>query len=141
MGALYFARIAAAYLAHGNDGGAVENRSKSIILVSSVAGFTGAPGMPLYSASKHALLGLMRSLRSSLPSSHGIRINAVCPGMTDTAMVSGLMDTSTSRRAEMNQAEDVARIIISLAGADEGHTGRAIHVADGKGWDIEPIIH
>ena len=58
-GPLYFSRIAAVYLRQGKGGG----QDKSLTLVSSVAGFREDPGLYVYIASKHGVLGLMRSLR------------------------------------------------------------------------------
>lgn len=63
VGPLYFSRIASVYLRQGaSDEGTVAD--KSLTLVSSVAGFTEAPGLYVYSATKHAVYGLMRSLRT-----------------------------------------------------------------------------
>ena len=63
-GPLYFARVASVYLRQpareGGDGG---KQDKSLTLVSSVAGFREDPGLYVYTASKHGVLGLMRSLR------------------------------------------------------------------------------
>lgn len=55
----------------------------TIVNLSSVNGLSGAPGAALYSAGKHAVLGLTRSTAKEYIA-QGIRINAVCPGATDT---------------------------------------------------------
>lgn len=55
----------------------------SIVLVSSVYGVAGRPGMGLYDATKAALLAMTRTLAHE-EVSHGIRVNAVCPGSTLT---------------------------------------------------------
>ncbi|OJJ45324.1 hypothetical protein ASPZODRAFT_17540 [Penicilliopsis zonata CBS 506.65] len=75
LGTLYFARIAAVFLRQD----ASREADRSLVLVSSIAGFTGSPGLPLYSASKHGVLGLMCALRTSLPDTHKISVSAVCP--------------------------------------------------------------
>ena len=59
-GPLYFSRIASVYL---RQGGGDEASDKSLTLLSSVAGFREDPGLYVYIASKHGVLGLMRSLR------------------------------------------------------------------------------
>lgn len=55
----------------------------SIVMVSSVYGVAGRPGMGLYDATKAALLAMTRTLAHE-EAKHGIRANAVCPGSTLT---------------------------------------------------------
>jgi len=55
----------------------------SIVMVSSVYGVAGRPGMGLYDATKAALLAMTRTLAHE-EAKHGIRVNAVCPGSTLT---------------------------------------------------------
>ena len=57
----------------------------AIVNVSSTAGILAIPHRPAYCATKAALLGLTRSLASDL-GKFGIRVNAVCPGLTESAM-------------------------------------------------------
>ncbi len=58
-----------------------------IIVTASLAGLTGLPGEPIYTANKHAVVGLVRSLGPTLLAEHGVRINALCPGFADTALL------------------------------------------------------
>ncbi len=58
----------------------------TIINVSSVVGFKGYPNQAVYTASKHAVMGLTKSLAVEARS-HGIRISAILPGGVDTDMV------------------------------------------------------
>jgi NAD(P)-dependent dehydrogenase (short-subunit alcohol dehydrogenase family) len=58
----------------------------SIVATASLAGLTAAPLDPVYTLTKHAVVGLVRSVAPQL-ASRGIRINALCPGFTDTAIV------------------------------------------------------
>jgi len=58
----------------------------SIVNCSSVAGWGGEPGTSLYTASKHAVIGLTRAAAVEFGRKK-IRINAVCPGMTETPML------------------------------------------------------
>lgn len=56
-----------------------------VISIGSIASRTGAPYVAAYTAAKHGLLGLTRSLAAEYSAS-GITFNCVCPGFTDTAM-------------------------------------------------------
>lgn len=96
-----------------------------------------APRLGLYGASKHGVIGLMRSLRCTLPASHQINVCAVCPWMTATAMVRETRDQWIHAGLPMNQPEDVASIVVGLAAAGAGANGKAIYVEGGRGWDIE----
>jgi len=58
----------------------------SIVVTGSLAGVTPYDIDPLYSMSKHAITGLVRSLKSEL-SEQGLRINAICPGAIDTGII------------------------------------------------------
>jgi NAD(P)-dependent dehydrogenase (short-subunit alcohol dehydrogenase family) len=71
----------------------IEQRRGSMVLVSSVNGLRGNPGAAHYAASKHGVLGLMKSAALEL-GPHGVRVNALCPGLVDTPMTNwpGLYD-------------------------------------------------
>lgn len=58
----------------------------SIVCTASLAGLTGMPFDPMYTATKHAVVGFVRGAADGLLA-HGIRINALCPGFTDTPIV------------------------------------------------------
>jgi NAD(P)-dependent dehydrogenase (short-subunit alcohol dehydrogenase family) len=58
----------------------------SIVATASLAGLTGMPFDPMYTATKHAVVGFVRGAAQGL-GAHGIRINALCPGFTDTPIV------------------------------------------------------
>jgi len=58
----------------------------SIVCTASLAGLTGMPYDPMYTATKHAVVGFVRGAAEGLRE-RGIRINALCPGFTDTPIV------------------------------------------------------
>jgi NAD(P)-dependent dehydrogenase (short-subunit alcohol dehydrogenase family) len=58
----------------------------SIVATASLAGLTATPMDPIYAATKHAVVGFVRSCAPQL-AELGIRINALCPGFTDTPIV------------------------------------------------------
>lgn len=141
LGPLYFARIASVYLRQPalNDKASTNQADKSLTLVSSIAGFTEAPGLFVYSTAKHGVYGLMRALRGLVcrgeacrrskfyflvtdmltfsrrvlikSSPQAIRTNAICPWMTETRLVSGIEDAWHKAGLPRNTPMDVAKII------------------------------
>jgi NAD(P)-dependent dehydrogenase (short-subunit alcohol dehydrogenase family) len=57
-----------------------------VVNVGSISSFVGQARTPVYTTSKHAILGLTRSIALDY-AAHGIRCNCVCPGITDTPML------------------------------------------------------
>ncbi|KAA6408356.1 MAG: hypothetical protein FRX48_08098 [Lasallia pustulata] len=93
-GVLYTTHLALFYLAR-NPNSAPANprcdpaqtpRDRHLILLGSVASLLHIPGQSLYGASKHAILGLYRCLRSSA-FVHGVRVNLICPYFIDTPLL------------------------------------------------------
>ena len=118
-----------------------EQGSGAIVNTASLAGVIGAPGLSAYSLSKGAIVNFTRSIAAEL-GPHGVRANAVCPGVTDTPMPRKGMDADRwasvkEQMAEqyplrrLGRPEDVANAMLFLA-SDEADwiTGQAL-VVDG----------
>jgi NAD(P)-dependent dehydrogenase (short-subunit alcohol dehydrogenase family) len=67
----------------------IDQGAGAVVNTASIAGLLGAPGMPAYVASKHAVIGLTKCAAGEV-SDKGVRVNAVCPGPIDTRMIQGL---------------------------------------------------
>lgn len=85
-----------------NGGGVIVNNS-------SVAGLVGFPGIPAYTASKHGILGLTRTAALEY-ATQGIRVNAVCPGVIDTEMITRFTHGDAAVADQLLETEPVARL-------------------------------
>jgi NAD(P)-dependent dehydrogenase (short-subunit alcohol dehydrogenase family) len=70
------------------EASAKSNGGSSICITASMAGLIGFPPDPIYTVTKHGLVGFVRSLDSYM-SLKNITINAVCPGIVDTPLITG----------------------------------------------------
>ena len=81
--------------------------SATIVNISSTAGFIAPEGMSAYAASKAGLLGLTRVLAAELGPK--IRVNAIAPGVINTAMTQAMVQGSVSAVEEMGQKSSMHR--------------------------------
>ena len=119
-------------------------RGGSIINTGSGAALIGSPGTSAYVASKHAVLGLTRTAALEV-AAENIRVNALCPGPTDTRMMKSLEQQSGMGETQAHttivkgipagrygRPEEIAQVVVFLA-SDEAPfmTGTAISVDGG----------
>ncbi|MEU0742069.1 SDR family oxidoreductase [Streptomyces sp. NPDC006134] len=124
VGAAFFATqaLARALIAAGRPG--------SVVNVASISGQSGSPDTA-YGTSKGALIALTRSLGRSL-APHGIRVNAVAPGLVDTPMAARVpAERAAEYRARIplgrfGAVGEVASAIRYLAGADAGYVTASV---------------
>ena len=111
---------------------AMAGRGGAIVATASVAGLLGFSGDPVYTAAKHAVVGLVRALGPALDP-EGITINAVCPAIVETGLVpADVVVRLREAGVEVLAAEDVARTV--YAAATSGRTGECWTVLAG----VEP---
>jgi NAD(P)-dependent dehydrogenase (short-subunit alcohol dehydrogenase family) len=116
----------------------------SIVNVSSVNGLSGVPTAAVYSAAKHAVIGLTRSAAKEYIA-RGVRINAVCPGATETPRRIRRMAHLTEAQLREHQeqlaqaipigrlarADEIASAILWLSGSESSYVVGHSLVVDG----------
>lgn len=108
----------------------------AIVNVASVSGLGATPLMHAYVASKHAVIGLTRTVGYEV-ADRGVRINAVCPGATATPMALGLVNTPENRILDhlpvkrMAEPEEIAGAIRYLASDAASYIFATTLVVDG----------
>ncbi|KAL9101032.1 MAG: hypothetical protein Q9163_003674 [Psora crenata] len=100
-------------------------RDRHLLLLSSIAGLVPLPSQCLYTASKHAVVGLYRSLCGSA-FAHGVRVNMLCPFYVDTPILSA-ETRMLFAGGVMGKVEDVVEAATRFA-ADPRLCGRAVLV-------------
>jgi NAD(P)-dependent dehydrogenase (short-subunit alcohol dehydrogenase family) len=106
-------------------------RGGSIVATASLAGLTGMPGDPAYTATKHAVVGWVRAAAPAL-AGRGIRLNALCPGFTDTPIV----DAELRARLDVPLMEPAFVAEAALRVFEDEETGRAWVVQSNR---VEPF--
>src|SRR3982751_6089834 len=120
-----------------------QNRG-SIINTASIAGLIGSPDIAVYSASKHAVIGLTKSAALEC-SGTGVRVNCVCPGLIDSRMLSAIIEGRNPGNApvpnekiverlparRLGQASEVASIVAFLASDDASYVSGSAYTVDG----------
>jgi NAD(P)-dependent dehydrogenase (short-subunit alcohol dehydrogenase family) len=94
----------------------------AIVVTASLSGLTPYPDDPIYAMTKHAVVGLVRSLAQPL-SADAVTINAICPGFVSTPLIDDYRAKFEAAGLPLLGAEEVAGAV--LAAADSGDTGQA----------------
>ena len=116
----------------------------SIINTASIAGLIGSPHIAVYSASKHAVIGLTRSAAWECTGT-GVRVNCVCPGMIDSRMLSAILEGRNTGNApvpqqkiveriparRLGQASEVASVVAFLASDEASYVSGSAYTVDG----------
>ncbi|MGJ5019745.1 SDR family NAD(P)-dependent oxidoreductase [Bradyrhizobium oligotrophicum] len=118
-----------------------QNRG-SIINTASIAGLIGSPQIAVYSASKHAVIGLTKSASWECTGTN-VRVNCICPGLIESRMLSAIIegrsgapvpadkvvDRVPARR--LGQGAEVAAVVAFLASDDASYVSGAAYTVDG----------
>ena len=122
----------------------LEQNKGSIINTASIAGLMGSPDIAVYSASKHAVIGLTKSAALECVNT-GVRVNCVCPGMIDSRMLSTIIAGRNPGNApvpneriveriparRLGQPSEVASIVAFLASDEASYVSGAAYTVDG----------
>ena len=117
----------------------------SIINTASVAGLVGSPHIAVYSASKHAVIGLTKSAAWECTGT-GVRINCVCPGLIESRMLNAIFQGRAGSNdaspliakmvgripaRRLGQASEVASIVAFLASDEASYVSGSAYTVDG----------
>ena len=116
----------------------------SIINTASIAGLIGSPDIAVYSASKHAVIGLTKSAALECTGT-GVRVNCVCPGMIDSRMLSAIVEGRNPGNApvpnerivdrvparRLGHASEVASVVAFLASDEASYVSGSAYTVDG----------
>lgn len=110
------------------------SRGGDIVVTASIAGLVPSPLEPVYAANKSAVVGLVRALGPAW-ASENVRVNALCPGFTDTAIIDRVREVIAERGIEVLTVESVADGFMAILTA--GRTGECWYAL--PGLPVEPF--
>ena len=101
----------------------------SIVATASLAGLIGFSPDPIYCLTKHAVVGLVRSLGPQL-ADKGITINAVCPSIVDTPLIADMREVLESSGFPLIDVDSVSTTVVDLLAGEA--TGEAMVIQAGR---------
>jgi NAD(P)-dependent dehydrogenase (short-subunit alcohol dehydrogenase family) len=101
----------------------------SVVVTASLAGLVPMPSDPLYTLTKTAVVGYVRALAEPL-AADGVRINALCPGFTDTTILGVAKAVFDAASFPLLDPDDVAAAFMAIL--DTGRSGEAWFVQPGR---------
>ena len=127
----------------------VTGRGGAIVLTASVAGIRSGAGSPAYSASKAGVINLAQVAAQQLSGSN-VRVNALCPGLTETGMTKPTFDHAreagkSDRIGRLNplrrgaQAAELAKVALFLASDDASYVNGQALAVDGGLSSSHPV--
>ncbi|PYH71889.1 SDR family oxidoreductase [Aspergillus vadensis CBS 113365] len=119
-GAIYTSYLAMHYFRRSPE---VTMGNRNLIIMSSIGGLYPCMHTPVYSATKHALVGFTRSVGKQLWN-EGVKVNAICPGVVITPMITPELKAYFSEKVLITPS-DVTNVILKLISQDD--------VTDSKG--------
>jgi NAD(P)-dependent dehydrogenase (short-subunit alcohol dehydrogenase family) len=112
----------------------------NIVNISSVSGLSGGQNLFAYTASKHAVIGMTKTAASEL-AAHGVRVNAVCPAPTDTAMMRELAELRMPHDPDAFAREFAQRLPMGRYGApDEVASAVAYLASSAAGFSTGAVL-
>ena len=106
-----------------------ERGGGSIVATASLAGLIGFSPDPVYCLTKHAVVGLVRSLGPQL-GEKGITINAVCPSIVDTPLIADMREMLESSGFPLIDVEPVSSTVVDLLSGEAN--GEAMVIQAGR---------
>lgn len=117
----------------------LERGGGSIVITSSILGVKGGGGVSPYATSKHAVIGLMRSIAKEYADSN-IRVNTVNPGLTDTRMMRSIEEQTGRTKEQFADdepmkryavPEEIANMMLFLASDESSYCSGGAYMVDG----------
>ncbi len=114
----------------------IPKRKGSIINLSSIVGLTGNPGQIVYSSTKGAVISMTKTAAKEL-AYHGIRVNAIAPGMIDTDMMRSVGEAILQKHIDnipfgrLGEPREIADVCVFLASNMSSYLSGQVIAVDG----------